>query len=199
MKYAFHPEALTEYSQAVEFYAEHNKELAQEFINSVESAIFKVLVISLICFDPPKSPLIRGTLNPVPPFLRGVRGDRLATIDTAGQLVSRMFDNFNSFYQGLAAVEIGSKWGYINKTGQVVIQPQFDDVDNFSQWLAAVEIDSKWGYIDTTGQVVIQPQFDNAGRFYNGEARIEIKKKLLGIVPNFMERHTIDKTGKFID
>jgi hypothetical protein len=26
--------------------------------------------------DPPKSPLKRGTLNPVPPFLRGARGDR---------------------------------------------------------------------------------------------------------------------------
>jgi len=26
--------------------------------------------------DPPKSPLKRGTLNPVPPFLRGVRGDQ---------------------------------------------------------------------------------------------------------------------------
>jgi hypothetical protein len=25
--------------------------------------------------DPPKSPLKRGTLSPVPPFLRGVRGD----------------------------------------------------------------------------------------------------------------------------
>jgi hypothetical protein len=25
--------------------------------------------------DPPKSPLKRGTLIPVPPFLRGVRGD----------------------------------------------------------------------------------------------------------------------------
>jgi hypothetical protein len=25
--------------------------------------------------DPPKSPLERGTLIPVPPFLRGVRGD----------------------------------------------------------------------------------------------------------------------------
>jgi len=26
--------------------------------------------------DPPKSPLKRGTLNLVPPFLRGVRGDQ---------------------------------------------------------------------------------------------------------------------------
>ncbi len=29
-----------------------------------------------MCFDPPKSPLKRGTLNLFPPFLRGVRGDQ---------------------------------------------------------------------------------------------------------------------------
>lgn len=43
MKYIFHPEALTEYARAVEFYAEQNKELAQDFIDAVESAIFKVI------------------------------------------------------------------------------------------------------------------------------------------------------------
>lgn len=26
--------------------------------------------------DPPKSPFLRGTLIPIPPFLRGVRGDQ---------------------------------------------------------------------------------------------------------------------------
>ncbi|BAT55651.1 hypothetical protein NOS3756_46440 [Nostoc sp. NIES-3756] len=31
-------------------------------------------------FDPPKSPLKRGTLILVPPFLRGVRGDRNALL-----------------------------------------------------------------------------------------------------------------------
>jgi hypothetical protein len=33
--------------------------------------------------DPPKSPLKRGTLSPVPPFLRGVRGDLSVTTGTA--------------------------------------------------------------------------------------------------------------------
>jgi hypothetical protein len=28
------------------------------------------------CIDPPQSPLKRGTKIPVPPFLRGARGDR---------------------------------------------------------------------------------------------------------------------------
>ncbi len=57
MKYVFHPEALTEYSQAVEFYAERNKELAQDFINSVENAIFKVIEF------PRRWPVIKDTVR----------------------------------------------------------------------------------------------------------------------------------------
>ena len=43
MKYAFHPAALTEYGEAVEFYAERRVELAQAFINAVEDAIFRIV------------------------------------------------------------------------------------------------------------------------------------------------------------
>ncbi len=43
MKYTFHPAALTEYSEAVQFYAENKIELAQDFINAVEDAIFKII------------------------------------------------------------------------------------------------------------------------------------------------------------
>jgi len=43
MKYNFHPAALTEYSAAVEFYTGNNLELAQNFINSVEDAIFRII------------------------------------------------------------------------------------------------------------------------------------------------------------
>ena len=43
MKYVFHPTALTEYGEAVEFYAERRVELAQAFINAVEDAIFRIV------------------------------------------------------------------------------------------------------------------------------------------------------------
>ncbi len=33
MKYVFHPEALTEYSEAVKYYAEQRSEVAQVFVN----------------------------------------------------------------------------------------------------------------------------------------------------------------------
>ncbi|MEH2466637.1 type II toxin-antitoxin system RelE/ParE family toxin [Nostoc sp.] len=43
MKYVFHPTALTEYGEAVKFYAERRVELAQAFINAVEDAIFRII------------------------------------------------------------------------------------------------------------------------------------------------------------
>jgi plasmid stabilization system protein ParE len=42
MKYVFHPEALTEYSEAVQYYVERRLELAQAFINAVEDAVNRI-------------------------------------------------------------------------------------------------------------------------------------------------------------
>ena len=43
MKYNFHPAALAEYAEAVQFYAENRVDLAQAFINSVEETIFRII------------------------------------------------------------------------------------------------------------------------------------------------------------
>jgi toxin ParE1/3/4 len=43
MKYVFHPEALTEYSEAVQYYySEQRSEVAQGFINAVEDAVYRI-------------------------------------------------------------------------------------------------------------------------------------------------------------
>lgn len=42
MKYVFHPEALTEYAEAVQYYAEQRTEVAQAFIDAVENAVFRI-------------------------------------------------------------------------------------------------------------------------------------------------------------
>jgi hypothetical protein len=48
------------------------------------------------------------------------------------------------------------KWGYIDRTGKVVIEPQFDFADRFSEELAAIRVGNEtvgqYGYIDKTGQ-----------------------------------------------
>ncbi len=42
MKYMFHPEALTEYAEAVQYYAGQRVEVAQAFIDAVEDAIYRI-------------------------------------------------------------------------------------------------------------------------------------------------------------
>jgi len=42
MRYVFHPEALTEYAEAVQYYTEQRVEVAQEFINSIEDTVYRI-------------------------------------------------------------------------------------------------------------------------------------------------------------
>src|SRR4030042_1078127 len=80
------------------------------------------------------------------------------------------------------------KWGYIDKSGTIVITPQFDKVRFFSDSLAVVRIGVKWGYIDTSGKIVITPKFDLAMNFKDGLAVVQIGDKW----------GYIDKSGKYV-
>lgn len=52
MKYVFHPEALAEYADTVQYYTAERVELAQAFINAVENTIISGQKISnALCFD----------------------------------------------------------------------------------------------------------------------------------------------------
>jgi toxin ParE1/3/4 len=42
MRYVFHPDALTEYAEAVQYYTEQRVEVAQAFINAIEDAIYRL-------------------------------------------------------------------------------------------------------------------------------------------------------------
>lgn len=89
-----------------------------------------------------------------------------------------------AFQDDYAAVKIKDKWGFIDKSGKVVINPQFEEASEFSGGLAAVaskkDKDSKelnWGYINTEGKIVINPQFNKAYSFKQGKALVSDGKK----------------------
>ncbi len=66
-------------------------------------------------------------------------------------------------------------FGYIDKSGRVVVEPQYEDArSKFSEGLVAVEVNKKWGYIDTSGKTVIQPQFNIAYEFVEGLAQVKV-------------------------
>ncbi len=51
------------------------------------------------------------------------------------------------FSESLAAVELGNKFGYIDKKGKMIIKPQFEIANRFSEGLAGVRLYGKWGFI----------------------------------------------------
>lgn len=67
-----------------------------------------------------------------------------------------------SFSDGLAYIELNNKWGFIDKTGKIVIKPRFiKDFDGnifedmrFKNGLARVKEKDKYGYIDKTGKFI---------------------------------------------
>jgi hypothetical protein len=64
-------------------------------------------------------------------------------IDATGRMIVARDDSrkdANSFREGLAPVKEGGKWGYIEKTGKMVISPQFPECGQFVEGLAAVKV-----------------------------------------------------------
>jgi predicted DNA-binding WGR domain protein len=87
------------------------------------------------------------------------------------------FEKAGSFNGGLAPVQIAGKWGFINKTGKIIIETSFEDAGDFSENAAAVKINKKWGFIDKRGGIIIPPQFAEVSRFSQGLARARTGNK----------------------
>ena len=88
-----------------------------------------------------------------------------------GALVQR-FDYGRDFSEGLAAVRLGGRWGFIAKDGNWVVQPLYENAESFSDGRAAVQMNGLWGFIDEKGVVVIEPKFRGVGQFRDGRAPV---------------------------
>ncbi len=56
------------------------------------------------------------------------------------------------FHDGLLAVRIGSRWGYLNTSGRVVIPARYENVVEFQEGLAAASRDDKYYILNTNGE-----------------------------------------------
>ncbi|MBO4752382.1 MAG: WG repeat-containing protein [Bacteroidales bacterium] len=135
-------------------------------------------------------------------------------IDTLGRVVLGPYDHADDFCEGLSRVWkrmrgadnpgdwewdrdwSEGKWGFIDRTGDFVIEPKYDAARGFSEGLAAVrtgdETSGKWGYIDKSGKWVIEPKYAEAQSFSEGVAFV---KERIG--EGYVE-YCIDKKGNML-
>lgn len=100
-------------------------------------------------------------------------------------------DGKSDFHEGLARVydKETKKYGYVDKTGKVVIPFEHDyQAGNFYDGLAVAydATNAYYGYMDKTGKMVIPYQYANAASFKNGVARVKLGDRWT----------VIDTTGK---
>jgi len=153
-------------------------------------------------------------------------GGKVGFADETGKLViNPQWDSAFPFNEGLAMVCVGEcdyehiagyrltknfqritleqtyKYGFLDESGKLAINPSFEEARNFSEGMAAVclgigcyytldrkDKSRKWGYIDKAGSIIIPAQFDEAYDFKEGLASVSVGGKW----------GYIDKTGKFL-
>lgn len=82
--------------------------------------------------------------------------------------------SWGKFSEGLKLVKIDGKYGFIDKTGKIIIKPQFEYAYDFSEGFGRIVAKGKYGFIDKTGKIIIKPQFDDAWNFSDGLAKVKL-------------------------
>lgn len=76
----------------------------------------------------------------------------------------------------LFPVVVGDRWGFIDKSGKLVINPQFERAGVFESGLAPARL-GRWGYVNMSGKMQINPQFDEAAPFSEGLAAVALSRR----------------------
>ena len=94
--------------------------------------------------------------------------------DWAGvTVIEPQYKDCGEFSDGLAAVQIGSRWGYIDSDGKLTIKAQFATAEAFSERLAFVELATgQKAVIGTNGTVLFEADYYEHGRFLEGVAPV---------------------------
>ena len=132
--------------------------------------------------DPQGMPVKKEYINDNP-LLVIKQGDKYGYSSNGKTVIKPEFDEATDFLSSkhypcpYAKVKINSKYGFIDKTGKYIINPQYDELDWFREGFAGVKIDGKWGFVDFFGTVVIKPVYDSVCWFSDGLAVVSIKKR----------------------
>lgn len=98
------------------------------------------------------------------------------------------FDDVATFSEGLAAVKVNGKWGFIDTAGIWVIKPQYTEENGFDELNKVGELifdencvplrkQGKWGFINRNGEMIIAPNYDEVRPFSEGLAAVALNKK----------------------
>lgn len=108
-------------------------------------------------------PLKYDAAEPFSGGIAHVTNKKFHFIDKKGNTIFSLPDSLTGgiFNEELVMVSNGYKYGYMDKTGKIIIPLVYDFTIRFSEGLAAVKKNKKWGFIDKNGHTVISFLYDD--------------------------------------
>ncbi len=97
------------------------------------------------------------------------------------------------------SIKVGGKFGAMDITGKVVIEPQYDDELKFSDGLARARVGSKVGYIDTAGRVVISPKAELTKGSGDFAQELSLAAAITGDFSEGLAVYTLDGKYGYVD
>jgi outer membrane protein assembly factor BamD (BamD/ComL family) len=88
------------------------------------------------------------------------------------------------FHENYFPIAIDEKYGYINSTGTIVINPEYDEVGPFRNGLAVVLKGSKFGVINKRNELVVDFKYDEIVDFHEGRA-IVLRNEMYNLIDPF--------------
>jgi hypothetical protein len=119
------------------------------------------------------------------PFKNGIaaakHGSKWGFINRQGQLISGNYDEINELSDNCYVVKLNNKYGAIDHTGQVLIEPRFQKLGDFKNGFAYYIENGKYGFVSKSG-FIHQPQFEWISDFSEHNVAIFKQDNLFGLV-----------------
>ena len=91
-------------------------------------------------------------------YIKVVTNNNVQYLDYDGKILKNtdIYDNNN-----LYAIVQNEKWGFVDKQGNIIIEPKYEMVTEFNEYgFAGIKQDGKWGSIDTQGNIIAEPIYE---------------------------------------
>ena len=120
----------------------------------------------------------------------GVYKGKYGFVKDGKTAVPFIYDYATNFTKSRALGELDGKYGFIDKSGKMVIKSDYMKALEFTENMAAVQNEEgKWGYINSEGNLTIGFEYEAAFSFKDGKAKVK----------RFDVWYYIDINGKYLN
>jgi hypothetical protein len=98
------------------------------------------------------------------------------------RLIDKYYDEVHDFKNGLAVVQIGDKFGWVDKYGKFIFGSDFEECKDFSEAFAAFKKNGLWGLINRNGKQIIGPYYYQIGQAKEGLVQFSLGLKNSGFL-----------------